>query len=139
MSFFYYQTQSPFIGQKKSCYYFYDSAVAKYFGANVLICAQTWLLNEILSQKTYRLDQRWNAFHYQTSRGSQIPFAVTSGNHLAAYKLTLEENVKLTELEVLKVFLAKSASAKTEVHLIAPVNEAYTEKRVKVHPLQAII
>lgn len=127
------------LGKGKPLYYFYDSAVAKYFEADELTCTKTWFLNEILSQKTCRLDQRWNVFHYQTSRGSQIPFIVVTGNVLAAYKITLEERIKLTEFEILNAFRKKSDSKKTECYLVAPVDESFTEKNVKVHPLTAIV
>ena len=89
----------------KPLYFLSDVSFAQSLGASFERSLYTWLVQEQLSQRSYRSDRHDQLYFYRTTKGSYIHLIVESkSKETAAIKLFSDEKLDLRELEVLKAF-----------------------------------
>jgi hypothetical protein len=138
------------LGTGKPIYFLCDVALANTLGASFERSLYTWLIQEQLSQRSYRQDIDHELFFYRNTKGSLIHLIVQSrlalGNPIAAIKLFSEERLDLRELEILWA-LKKKIDPNQKIELLGlgpspflvPSKEPLCGKeKIEIHPWESI-
>ena len=94
-------------GTGKPIYFLGDVSFASYFQASFERQLQTWLLQEISSQLSYRGEGSATLYYYRGSRGGIVDLVIERRNSLSAIKLLSSESLDERELQVLLAWKKK--------------------------------
>lgn len=128
-------------GSGASRYFLCDVAIATLLGADQHRQLQTWILNEYLSQYSYRnIFNDYQFSYYRSSKGKIVDLVITSrkaDRTACAIKLYTFEDINLRDIEILEALKRKS-SVKTELHAFYPGINSMKLKNVSIHPWESI-
>lgn len=94
------------LGTGKMYYFVCDVGIAAHLGASFEKKLYSYLLQEQLSQRSYRGDIDHKLYYYRNSRGNIIHLIIESKTKktVSAVKLFFDETIDLREFEILKAF-----------------------------------
>ena len=107
------------MGTGKPIYFLLDVALARFFGAPFERQIATWLINEQLSQRSYRDDRATKLSYYRTAKGSLIHLVIENDKVLMPVKILSSEHVDEREFLILKAFRAKAENIGKHISCVA--------------------
>lgn len=120
------------LGTGKPMYYLLDVTLARHFGASFERRLATWILNEQLSQRSYRDDRTTKLRYYRTAKGSTIHFVIETDKAVVPIKILDSERIDESELMILKSFRDKASSLGKRIHCVALGAERFSLKKDKI-------
>ena len=121
-------------GTGKPIYYLGDVSFASYFNASFERQLQTWLLQEVSSQISYKGEGGTTLYYYRGSRGGIVDLVLERRDSLSAIKLLSSEIVDGRELQGLLAWKKKEP----RLNMFA-LGGLYAEvDGVKIFPWEAI-
>ena len=125
-------------GTGKRLYFLCDVAFAKILGANLERQMHTWLIQEQLSQRSYRDDRTSRLFYYRTPKGRIVHLLIEDGKKLALLKILSEERFNEKDLEILKAFRKKHSALKPMLYALGAQRVSLSNDKVEIYPWEAI-
>lgn len=127
------------LGIGKDFYYFLDSGLASFLGANSRRSLESHILNECLSHYEYKGIQRPNVSYYKSQKGAILPFILEWKNKKNRIVVQISENEepRKAELAALNAFIAKIEKHQTSNNrflLLTPTFESHFDKKIEIHP-----
>jgi predicted AAA+ superfamily ATPase len=130
-------------GTGKPWYFLCDVAFARLLGASFERQLHTWLVQEQLSQRSYR-DLRDSVLHYyRTPKGRIVHLLVEDGTGLSAIQIFSEERVLERDMALLKGLGHKVSSSKVELLGLAPARASFPsgfgpKGRIELYPWESM-
>jgi uncharacterized protein len=125
------------LGTGKPYYFLADVGIARNLGATHERLIQTWLVQEQLSQRSYRNDRESRLYYYRTSKGSLIDLIVEDAKEVHALKIHSDEKYNQTHLRILSAFNEKSATRGSRV-ILGPIRSREKKLGIEIFPWESL-
>jgi predicted AAA+ superfamily ATPase len=130
-------------GTGKPWYFLCDVAFAKLLGAGFERQLHTWLVQEQLSQRSYRDLRDALLYYYRTPKGRIVHLLLEDTSGLSAIQLFPEERVLERDMALLRGLAAKVSSPKVELLGLAPARASFAagpgrKGRIEIYPWESL-
>ncbi len=124
----------------KPLYFLLDAGLATHLGASLERQLQTWMLQEQLSQRSYRDDRVSRLFYYRSARAGILDLICETTRFCAALKIISRERIDLRDLMILKAFQEKAKNgSKVQAMALAPIAKPEMIDGIQIFPWESIV
>lgn len=121
-------------GTGKPLYFLGDVSFAYFFNASFERRLQTWALQEVSSQISYRGEPGVILYYYRGTRGGRVDLVIERRNSLSAIKILSTESIDERELQSLLAWKKK----RPKLHLFAMAGLKAKVGEIEIFPWEAL-
>ncbi len=125
-------------GSGKRLYFLCDVAFSKILGGSLERQMHTWLIQEQLSQRSYRDDRESALYYYRTTKGKIIHLVIESGSKLSLIKILSQEKFKDKDFEILRAYRLKFPKLSPQLFALGGQRLSLTKDKIEVYPWESM-